>query len=64
MQPADLEDSMLEAIHNGAAPIACEDRTRYFNLIAKWLDQCPQLTPRALADAIRLAQSELPRPAR
>ena len=64
MQPADLEDSLLDATHNGAAPIPCEDRTRYFDLIAKWIDQCPLLTPRALADAIRQVQSELLRPAR
>jgi hypothetical protein len=59
MQPADLGDELLEAVHNGATPIPCKDRTRYFDLIARWLDHCPTVTPRSLADAIRQAQSEL-----
>jgi hypothetical protein len=59
MRPADLEDSLLEAVHSGAAPIASEDKTRYFNIIAKWLDSCVTVTPRSLSDAIRQAQSQI-----
>jgi hypothetical protein len=59
MQPADLDDSLLAAVHSGAEPIPCKDRARYFNILAKWLDSCQSVNPRALADAIRQAQSEL-----
>jgi hypothetical protein len=51
-------------VHQGATPISQQERGRYYTMIGKWLDQCPLLTPRALADAIRLAQAELLRPAR
>jgi hypothetical protein len=50
---------MMAAVHSGAEPIPCEDRTRYFNILAKWLDSCQSVNPRTLSDAIRLAQSEL-----
>jgi hypothetical protein len=59
MQPSDLSDEFLDAVHAGGAPIPFEDRVRYFDLIAKWLDQCRLLTPRTLADAIKQVQSQL-----
>jgi hypothetical protein len=59
MVPADLGDELLDAVHAGAAPIPCKDRTRYFNILAKWLDSCQSVNPRTLSDAIRLARSEL-----
>jgi hypothetical protein len=59
-----LSDEFLDMVRRGAAPVPLPEQKRYFTMIASWLDECPLLTPRALADAIRQVQSELLRPAR
>jgi hypothetical protein len=62
MEPADLGDQLLDAVHAGAQPIPASQRSQYFNLVARWLDSCSMVTPRSLADQIRKVQSELLRP--
>ena len=62
MKPQNLDDVLLDAIHNGAGPIPQASRLAYYNRIGAWLDGCSLPTPRALADAIRQVQSELLRP--
>jgi hypothetical protein len=58
----DVSDEFLEAIHAGAGPIPVQDRSQYYNIVARWLDECPLLTHGGLRDAILMAQRQLLRP--
>jgi hypothetical protein len=61
MQPADLSDEMLDAIHRGGEPLYFKDRPAYYSIVAETIAGWSAATNSAIKALIKDAQRQITR---